>query len=276
MSTEYIPGELIYYAHILDPSFTELELIPISDGHRGNPLFSKKHFLRTRDYIKEKPNRRAVLNGDLCESSLRTSKGDIFRQVGTPQDQWEWMVETLYPIKDQILGADSGNHENRIYNETGIDITKEITKALNVPYRAEGMLLKISFGDKNNRVEGRPYTYWIYMTHGYGGARTNAAKTVKVERTSTFIHADCYIMSHDHVSNAGPVVYLMPDNRTSEDTETGFRTGKIRAVRKLLVKSNAYVKWGGYAEIGGFSPSDLTTPIIYMYGTDKPMIRALI
>ncbi len=276
MTAEYIPGELIYYAYILSPEFTELELVPISDAHYGNPLFSKKHFLRTVDYVKEKPNRRAVLNGDLCESSLRTSRGDIYKQVGTPQDQWHWMMEHLESIKDKILGADSGNHEDRVYNETGIDITKEIAERLNIPYRNEGMLLKISFGDKNNRTEGRPYTYWIYMTHGYGGARTTGAKVVKVERTSTYIHADCYIMSHDHVSNAAPSIYLMPDNRTSEDKETGFRTGAIKAVRKLLIKSNAYVKWGGYAEKGGFSPSDLTTPIIYMYGTDKPMMRALI
>ncbi len=276
MTAEYIPGELIYYAYILSPEFTELELIPISDAHYGNPLFSKKHFLRTVDYVAEKPNRRAVLNGDLCESSLRTSKGDIYKQVGSPQDQWHWVTEHLEKIKDKILGADSGNHEDRVYNETGIDITKEIAEKLNIPYRNEGMLLKISFGDKNNSTAGRPYTYWIYMTHGYGGARTNAAKTVKVERTSTYIHADCYIMSHDHVSNAAPAIYLMPDNRTTEDKETGIRTGAIKAVRKLLVKSNAYVKWGGYAEKGGFSPSDLTTPIIYMYGTDKPMMRALI
>lgn len=216
------------------------------------------------------------MNGDLCESTLKTSKGDIYRQVGSPQDQRDWMIEQLTPIKDSILGMDSGNHEDRIWNEAGIDISKDIAKALNVPYRNEGMLLKISFGDRNNRTEGKPYVYWNYMTHGYGGARTAPAKAVKVERTSTYIHADAYVMSHDHVSNAAPVIYLMPDSRTSEDKETGFRTGSIRAVRKLLVKSNSYIKWGGYSEKLGYSPSDLTTPIIYMYGTDKPMMRVLI
>jgi hypothetical protein len=276
LSEDFIPGELTYYAHILDPDFTMLELIPISDGHYGNHLFSKKHFLRTRDYIKEKPNRRAVLNGDLTESTIKSSKGDIYKQVGTVQDQWEWVTEQLDPIAPQILGATSGNHEDRIYNEAGIDVTKEISKALKIPYRNEGMLLKISFGNKNSGVEGRPYTYWVYMTHGYGGARTNAAKTIKAERTSTYIHADGYILSHDHVSNAAPVIYLMPDNRTTEDKETGFRTGSIRATRKLLVKSNAYVKWGGYAEKSGYSPSDLTTPVIFMHGTGDPMMRALI
>jgi hypothetical protein len=274
--TDYIPGELIYYAFTLDTGFTELELPPTSDIHYGNHLSSRKHIIRHRDYIKAKPNRVTFLNGDLTESTIKTSKGDIFKQVGTVQDQWEAVCEILYPIREQILGATDGNHEDRIYNETGISVTKLIAKELGIPYRSEGMLLKISFGDCNNRTKGSPYTYWHYYTHGYGGARTASAKAVKVERTSSYIHADVYGMSHDHVSNAASVVYLMPDARTHTHKENGFTVGKIRAKRKILVKTNAYVKWGGYAEKGGFSPSDLTTPIIMMAGTGDPMVRVLI
>jgi hypothetical protein len=276
MSTEYVPGELIYYAFTLDTDFKELELPPTSDVHYGNHLFSKKHFIRHRDYIGEKPNRVTFLNGDLCESTIKSSKGDIYKQVGTVQDQWEWISEQLYPIRSQILGATDGNHEDRIYNETGISVIKEIAKNLGIPYRSEGMLLKISFGDNNNRVKGRPYVYWHYYTHGYGGARTAAAKAKKVENTSTYIHADVYGMSHDHVSNAAPVVYLIPDARTHTHKENGFTVGKISAVRKMLVKTNAFVKWGGYAEKGGFSPSDLTTPIIIMTGEGNPLVRVLV
>jgi hypothetical protein len=276
LSTDKVPGELIYYAHILDTDIKVLELPPTSDVHYGNHLFAKNHFKRHVEYILNKPNCRTILNGDLCESTIKSSKGDIFKQVGTVQDQWHWITEQLFPIKDKILGITSGNHENRIYNETGIDVTKEIARELNVPYRPEGMLLKISFGDGNNRTKGAPYTYWIYFTHGYGGARTTGAKSVKVERTSSFIHADVYCMSHDHVSNAAPVIYLVPDSRTSLNKDTGFRQGKIKSIRKLLVKTNAYVKWGGYSEVGGYSPTDLTTPIIYMQGEGKPLVRALI
>lgn len=276
MSEIVIPGEEIYYAHVLDPEFKKLELPPTSDVHYGNHLFSLHHFQRHIQYIKDTPNAFTFLCGDLCESSIRTSKGDIFKQVGSPQNQRDWIIDQLLIIKHKILGAVTGNHENRIYNEAGFDPTRDIAAALNIPYRAEGMLVKISFGSGNERHDEKPYTYFGYFTHGYGGARTTSAKAVKVERTSTYIHADFYCMSHDHVANGAPANYLMPDNRTKTDETTGFTTGKIVARRKILVKSNAYVKWGGYSEMGGFSPTDLETPIIMFAGEGKPKVRVLI
>jgi len=143
---------------------------------------------------------------------------------------------------------------------------------VHVPYRAEGLLLKISFGSGAARNSGQKFVYWIYQTHGYGGARTKSAKATKVERTATWVHADCYIMSHDHVVNVAPDVYLIPDRRTY--SENGFLTGKITAHRKMLVKSNAFLKWGGYSEMGGFPPVDLECPIIKLkHRQGRPFIK---
>ncbi len=38
--------------------------------------------------------------------------------------------------------------------------------------------------------------------------------------------------------------------------------GRISAHRKMLVKTNAYLKWGGYSEFGGFPPTDMATPLV--------------
>lgn len=265
-----IQGELVYYAHQLSPEFKNLIILPISDLHYGNPLFSLSHFKRTLKFLEE-PNVFGFLNGDLCESSIRTSKGEIFRQVGTPQDQRDWVIEQFLPVKDKLLGMTIGNHEERIYNEVGVDICQDIAKALGIPYRASGMSVKISFGDNNNYTTDRPYTYWGYFTHGYGGARTKSAKAVKVERTATWLHSDFYCMAHDHVVNVAPDVYLMPDPRTREEKttngeKTGFTVGSFKATRKMLIKSNAYLKWGGYSERLGFPPVDLETPLIKLAG----------
>ena len=277
---DYASGELIYYAHTLDSEFTELYLPPISDVHDGNPLHSRKHLRRTIAYIAAEPNRKTVLNGDMIEAITRGSVGDIFKQVGTPQDQADSLVEEFYPIKDDILGVTSGNHEDRIYREVGWDVARYIAQCLGVPYRSEGMLLKISFGDGNNYTKDKPYVFWLYMTHGYGGARTKPAKAVKVERTATWIDADCYIMSHDHVVNVAPDIYLKPDNRTRPEkdrrgNETGFTVGRVKASRKMLVKSNAYLKWGGYSEKGGFPPVDMTTPVIKFLTPKSPLWESL-
>jgi len=268
-----IEGELTYYAQTLDTSFIELLLAPTSDVHFGNPLFSLHHLSKHLDFLKNNPNAFTVLNGDLIEAVTKQSKGDVYRQRVTPQEQRDYIVDTFKPLASKILGMTTGNHEQRIYNETGIDVSRDIAKALNVPYRPEGILLKVSFGDNNNRTSGKPYVYWLYATHGYGGARTKSAKAVKVERVASWVDADVYIMSHDHVVNVAPDVYLKPDNRTHIDEKTGFTIGKITANRKMLVKSNAYIKWGGYSEAGGFPPVDLETPIIKFAGQGKPMVR---
>ncbi len=265
-------SELRWFGRTLPKTLKQLRVFPFSDLHYGNPYCSLKHAQRTLKAVAENPDTYLLANGDLIEAALKTSVGDVYSQKVTPQEQRDAVIALLMPVKDKVLGMTGGNHEARIYKETGIDISKDIAKALGVPYRAEGILLKISFGQGNNRTKDAPYTYWVYATHGYGGARTNGAKSVKVERTSTYIHADVYIMSHDHTVNAARSVYLLPDPRGTVNKD-GFMSGLLKAHKKILVKSSAYVKWGGYAETGGFAPPDLETPIITFAGSGEPRVN---
>lgn len=520
---DVIAGEERCFVRRLSHEFNQIQLVPTSDVHYGNHMFSHKWFKAHLKAIQTTPNMFTVLNGDLCESTIKSSKGDIFQQVGTPQDQRDWTIEQWYPIRDKVLAVSMGNHERRIYNETGIDLCADIAKALGVPYRAEGFFLRLHFGSGNDGHPEKQYVYTGYFTHGFGGARTSAAKAVKVERTSTQVHADYYClppqtkvlsgglvwrelgdvrvgdelmgvsespefnqtrrvlhtcvtdvrnrfaqtlrvtledgtcvtttpdhlwltrrrpsgttlggrynwyradslsvgdelmqvfpvwesrndwetgyisglldgegsitvsggerrtrnatfsqkegevmayfegylqgnairyrkyvrddgvaqlvfsvdapkllgmtqpirlrekvrllaekrihkpkllrivdiapvgrrevvtietdahtfiaeglathncMSHDHVVNAAPTIYLIPDTRSS--IVDGFEVAKVKAVRKMLVKSNAFLKWGGYSEMGGFPPVDLETPIIFLWGEGKPKVRVLV
>ena len=260
---DYAKGELRWFGRVLSPEITAVNIIVLSDLHYGNPCCSVKHFQRTVDFIGDNENCYCFLNGDFLEAVTKLSKGDIHQQKITPQGQRDDVIDILKPIADKVLGVTTGNHEQRIYNETGVDLTADIAKALNAPYRPEGMLHKLSFGDGNSRHKGKPFVFWGYISHGYGGARTKSAKAIKVERMSTWIHADWYAQSHDHVVNIAPSVYLMPDNRGIIDRD-GFLSGRVRAKREMLIKTNAYLKWGDYAEMGGFPPSDLTTPLIQL------------
>ena len=264
-------NQLIYYAHQLDPDFEELLIVPISDLHYGNPLFSEERLTRTLEFL-EKHNAYAFLNGDLAEAATKDSVGNIFEQVRSPKQQRDDLTEMLEPYASRFLGATDGNHEYRILRHSDISIVEDIAKVLHIPYRSEGMLHKVSFGSGNggqgytNRSSS-PWVFWFYQTHGYGGARTKSAKAVKVERVATWIHADFYAMSHDHVVNVAPDVYLLPDPRTnpekgSKGNLTGFTVGKVTAHRKMLIKTNAYLRWGGYSEQYGFPPTDLATPLI--------------
>ena len=179
---DFISGEPFYVAHKLPKNLKQVRLIPISDVHYGNPLCSIKHFRNTRNFIRDNRDCYTVLNGDLIECVTKSSIGGLFDQVGTSQSQRDWIIKELEPIKDKVLGVTSGNHENRVYKETGFDISKDIAEALNAPYRPEGLILKVSAGSGNNSMKNQRYAYWIYFTHGYGGARTQGAKAAKGEK----------------------------------------------------------------------------------------------
>jgi hypothetical protein len=263
--------ELRWYGKTLSTEFTDIKIVVLSDLHYGNPYCSLKHFERTVDFIKNRDDVFCFLNGDLLESAIKTSLGDVYSQKESPKEQRKSVTEILSPIKDKILGMTTGNHEARLTNLTSEDPSELIADALKVPYRPEGMLFKLSFGKGNSSHDDKPFVFWSYITHGYGGARTKSAKAVKAERVGTWIpRCDFIAMSHDHVVNVAPDVDFVPDNRGYLGND-GFTTGKITAHRKMLVKTNAFLKWGGYAEMGGFPPSDLTTPLIQLLSPKSPL-----
>ncbi len=261
--------EFTYYAVDLSSNLKQVKLAVTSDIHFGNPACSLRHLNQHIEYIKSDPEAFTFLNGDMIECVTRQSKGEIHTQATSPGKQRDFIINLFKPIKHKVLGVTQGNHERRIED---VDVASDIAEALGVPYRAEGMLLKISFGSGNSRHLDKPYVYWGYFTHGYGGARTKSAKSVKAERVGQWMHADFYVMSHDHVVNVSPDIYLLPDNRTHIEKDTGFKVGKLQAHRKMLVKSNAFLKWGGYAEALGFPPSDLTCPLIILSGVGRKRV----
>ncbi len=262
--------EIHWFLAELPSTHKEIVIVPLGDLHYGSNAFSIRHLNRDLHIIAQSDNMYVVLMGDLLECVTKTSVGDVYRQVGTPQDQRDWMIEKLMAIKGKIIGMTTGNHEGRIYREVGFDISADIAKALDVPYREEGILLKVTFGGGNSRHPEKPYVYWIYGTHGYGGARTHGAKVVKLERVSTYIHADLYLMGHDHSVNVQKMVYLLPDPRSVDGV------GRVTAHTKVLVKTNAFCKWGGYGERGGFAPPDLSTPHIVLKGEGKKRIEVVV
>jgi hypothetical protein len=273
MSSEILSGELIYHCQDLSNKFKEVIIVPISDIHYGNPMFSKHHLQKTIDFIQSSPNIYTILNGDLCECVLKTSKGDVFSQTVSPQKQRDFIIEAFSPIAPRVLGMTQGNHESRITDLTGMDINKDIATALGCPYGPEEILVKVSFGAGNARVKDGPYSYYIYATHGYGGARTKGAKNVKVERTSHQVYAHVYIMSHDHDASIQEGAFLTPHQRTYIDKATGFKVGSMMSIDKKLVKTGAYLKRGGYAARGGYDPVSLNIIEIKLKGEGKPRIR---
>jgi predicted MPP superfamily phosphohydrolase len=126
-----LPGELVYCVHKLSSKFNEVIIIPLSDVHYGNPMFSAHHLQRAIDFILSKPNHYTLLNGDLCECVLKSSKGDVYSQEFNSQAQRDFIIDAFMPLAKagRILALCQGNHEERIYREAGIDICSDMAKA---------------------------------------------------------------------------------------------------------------------------------------------------
>ena len=112
------------------------EVVFVGDVHYGSPQCNLKKFLEQLDYcLKHKIY--VFLMGDLLEMATRTSVGaGIYEQETIGQSQYEKMVGFLHPLADKklILGMHAGNHEDRVYQATGIDISKAMAKELEIPY----------------------------------------------------------------------------------------------------------------------------------------------
>jgi len=89
-------------------------IIPIGDLHIGDKAFSDNSRSKLNGYlkwVKETPDARIILNGDLLNCATRQSKTSPFEQDMTLEEQITAVCEFLDPVKDRIVGAVCGNHE---------------------------------------------------------------------------------------------------------------------------------------------------------------------
>ena len=271
-----LKGELIFHCIELSQKFEKVIIIPLSDGHYGNPMFSKHHLNAAIDLIGSKPNHFTIFNGDMAECVIRGSKGDIAEQIYKVQEQFEYIRDAFMPLAKagKILGITQGNHEERISEAAQIDICDMWAKAWDCPYGREEIMIRVRFGGGSGRHPENPYVFFIHATHGYGGARTKGAKNVKVERQSHQVHADVYLQSHDHDASVQAGVYLLPHTRTYTDKSTGRMIGSMIAVDKKLIKTGAFLKRGGYSARKGYDPVSMGLTYIKLIGDHgHPRVR---
>lgn len=223
----------------------DIILKPISDVHLGDKLCNLKALKKVLQEIKEEPNTYTILNGDMCNVALKTSKSDIYAEDLTPMQQIIELSSLLEPIKDKILVMGTGNHEDRVSRDTSIDILRIVARELGIEDRySDGMwYLFLQFG-KCRR--GRPIQYEITGYHGTVGGRKPGAKINRLEDMSAISIADLYIMSHSHKPITTKGVTYIPD----EQHQT--------VVKKELyyLMTNSFLEYGGYAETMGLPPSN--------------------
>ena len=115
----------------------------LSDLHIGDAHSDMRTIEARIDAIKNDPRALVVLNGDIMNTATKSSMSDIYSETLKPMEAINRAVQLFTPIKGQIIGADTGNHESRVYQQDGIDIMRLVCRELGVErvYNPEGVLI---------------------------------------------------------------------------------------------------------------------------------------
>ena len=240
--------------------FAELEIYILSDVHLGDPLVDYNKLEKWFEEVLAEENRYVIVNGDMLNWASRTSKSDIYSDMFPPNEQIDRVVELLEPIKHRILVMIEGNHELRAYNE-GVLPMYQVAKRLGIfhTYADNGCyILFVKFGMSQGR-ENRKMPYAIYGKHGNGGGMRVGSKINKLEDMQGIIDADVFIHSHTHT----PAIFKKKFNRID------YRNQKETPITQLFVNSNAWLDYGGYGEVKGYTPTSTDYPKIILNGIER-------
>lgn len=230
------------------------EVVFIGDIHLGSPQFDRQRFESMINYC-NKNKIYVFLMGDLVEIGTKESVGaGVYEQEFNGQTQYEKMIDYLKPLAEKklILGVHSGNHEERVYKQSGVDITKMLARELNVKYLGDACWNQFKVGKQ---------TYVIYSLHGRTGSRYDGTALLALERISTSFYCDLITMGHTHKMISSTVIIQKIEN------------GLVKEHKKTLLITGSYLKYdGGYAQTLGLPISKLGSPKVKFFSSRKDIL----
>lgn len=242
--------------NILKLSGNKCTLFPCYDWHIGEHACDVKFIKR---YIKEMLNTEnayAFLGGDLLDTTIYGSVGNVHEQKHYMNEQKEIVLELLEPIKDRIIGALEGNHCRRMVKTTTFDIMMDICRELDIDYWGQEKQFAIQLG-KASFVR-------FYVHHGVGAGSTDgggANSMAKLHWSSPM--ADCVISGHIHklISFPKEIRYLSTN-------------GKEVQKNQLFVSCGTALGRAKYAQSSAYAPAPIGAQIITIkrVGVDKSSI----
>ena len=253
--------------HTLSKEFKELQILPLADLHLGDIRSDGKKILEWIDYIRNTPNCYTILNGDLMDSAIKSSIGDIYGASLQPMMQLEQAVKLFGDISNKILAVTPGNHEARLYRSDGLDITQIMCNQLGIGerYSSASVLLIVRFGEEPSHNHGRRVCYTIYQVHGSGGGRLEGGKINRLMQLASIVDADIYIHSHTHLPAIVKTAYFRPS----------LANNSVMKVDRLFINTSSTLEYGGYGEVQSYKPNSTETPLIILDGTRRRM-RAIL
>jgi len=228
----------------------ELSLYPIGDAHYGSPEFDKKRFLDAISFIKDTPCK-VILMGDMLENASRYSVGAGWaEQKITPQEQLDDLYTMLYPIRDKVLVSLEGNHCERAYKHSGIDLAGTLAKLLGVPYGGYASFIYI-------RLQKQSYV--IHAQHGCSSAQTTEGRINAAKKTALHTDADVYLYAHTHDLADGDKILRFYDRKSKV----------IKKRKQHFVLTGSFLGFGGYGEKKNYGTVPVGFPTITFGGVKR-------
>lgn len=204
---------------------------------------------------KDPANNRVLLMGDILDCGIKSSiGGSVYENNLTTQEQIDYAVRLLKPIANRIDGYVQGNHEYRIYKETGIDVSKIICDKLCIPYLCYSGVVTYSL---NKRA------YNINMFHGRaGGGVENALR--KCKEMANKVNADIYLMGHCHHKAYTTRCFKQVDSRNATIVDT---------VQYFVLTGHALDYDDSYAEQANMEISNKGFPVITLSNNGRKQVK---
>lgn len=190
--------------YIWDRQAPFLHLYFLGDVHAGAKGCDVDKLMEDLQTIKADKLARVVLMGDLGEFIKRSDKRydprAIWPELNAESDiaelQARWIIETLYPIKNKILGAVSGNHEDSIRRHYEHDIHQRVRIGLDAEDLGYYGIIRLSC--KRDGAPKDSHDLDVAVHHGYGGGATDSSVALTLHRLLSSYDADICAMGHRH------------------------------------------------------------------------------
>lgn len=228
-------------------------LLGIGDVHFGEYGFdygSEKIFNENLYFIKHNRSK-VILMGDLVNAATQYSKASWLSEKEHCQEQIDFMVDKLRPIKNKLLGSILGNHEYNSYKITALSPTYVICHDLKIPYLGFRSIIEVLAGD---------IKYLVSVYHGRGSSRTLGAKINTLDNRRMYNDADIYMCGHTHNMGIYPVARYIYDPDLKKQVKKN----------ELLVHTGSFLNdTANYANKEDYPPLPLGTPIITLSEKEK-------
>ena len=218
----------------------QLKIVPIFDVHIGAKEFCESEFVDYLNKYKDDPDAYFIIGGDIINNSIRTSIANPYAETMRPSEQKRYACKLLEPIKDRILCAVSGNHEQRSRKEVDEDIIYDICAKLDIEDRyRENMAFVLLRVPKATRKDGRNWCYTIGVTHGGGNTRKATSLGYAID------NLDVLVVGHTH----------KPDDMPSAKLSIDIQNKKITRKQFGVLVASSWLEWGGYSARGMYLPT---------------------